>query len=138
MTYLDGLQAALAGEHAAVFVVGYLGAQTSTSAYPVLVADLREAYEVHRARRDRLESLVDDAGATPVAAAASYELDDVAGDPARISARAVAVEQAVGATYGYLVANSADDERSWAIDAVLDCAVRELTFGGKPRAYPGR
>lgn len=138
MTYLDGLQAALAGEHAAVFVVGYLGAQTSSSAQPVLVADLRDAYDAHRSRRDALESAVIDAGGTPVAAAASYDLADVAGDPARITARALEVERACGATYGYLVANSAGDERRRAVDAMLDCAVRELTFGGEPRTYPGR
>lgn len=138
MSYLDGLQVALAGEHAAVFVVGYLGAQTSSSAQPVLVADLQTSYAVHRERRDALETLVRDAGGQPVAAAPSYDVDDVAQDPARISAGAAEIERACGATYGYLVANSADEQRRWAVDTLIDCAVRELTFGGEARTYPGR
>lgn len=138
MTYLDGLQAALAAEHASLFVVGYLGAQTSTSTQPVLAAALRDAYDAHRGRRDALEDLVTGAGGTPVAAAASYDVQDVGGDPTLIAARALAVEQTCGATYGFLVANSADDARRWAVTAVLDCAVRELAFGGRPRSYPGR
>lgn len=138
MTYPDALQTALAAEHAAVFVLGYLGAQTSASAQPVLVADLREAFELHRDRRDDLETRVRDAGEEPVAAAASYELPDVAGDPQRITVRALALEQACSATYGYLVANSPAAQRRWAVDVLLDCALRELTFGGRPRRYPGR
>lgn len=138
MTYVDALQSALAGEHAAVFVVGYLGAQTSASARPVLSADLREAFETHRARRDTLEASVRDAGGTPVAAAPSYDLPDVAGDPRQIATRALGVEQSCGATYGFLVANSADAQRRWALDALLDCALRELAFGGMPRHNPGR
>ena len=138
MTYTDALQGALAGEHAAIFVVGYLGAQTSASAQPELSTALREAYEAHRTRRDALDSLVRDTGGTPVAAASSYDLPDVAGEPLRISTRALEVEQACGATYGFLIANSVDAQRRWALDALLDCAVRELAFGGEPRRYPGR
>lgn len=139
MTYLDALQTTLAGEHAAVFVVGYLGAQTSESAQPALYAAFRESYDVHRARRDLVVGLVREAGAEPVAAAASYDLPAVSGaDPAGLAAAGLDLEQACGATYGYLVANATGERRAWAVDAVLDSALRELVLGGAPRAFPGR
>ncbi|MDO9455391.1 ferritin-like domain-containing protein [Nocardioides sp.] len=139
MTYLDALQATLAGEHAAMFVVGYLGGQTSQSGSPDLYDALRDSYTTHRGRRDLLVDLVRGAGGDPVAAAASYDLPAVRpDDPASIAAAALAVEQACGATYGYLVASATGDQRGWAIDAVLDSALRELALGGGPRAFPGR
>jgi hypothetical protein len=139
VSYLDALQVTLAGEHAAIFVVGYLGAQTSQSATPELYAALRGSYETHRDRRDQLEGLVGDAGAEPVAAAASYDLPTLdADDPEALAAAGLAVERACGATYGYLVANATGGQRRWAVDAVLDSALRELALGGRPRDFPGR
>lgn len=139
MTYLDALQTTLAGEHAALFVVGYLGAQTSESGSPGLYTALRESYAGHRERRDRVEELVRAAGGEPVTAAASYELPEIEpADPRTVAAAALEVERACGATYGYLVANAVGDPRAWAVEAVLDSALRELELGGKPRSFPGR
>jgi hypothetical protein len=139
MTYLEALQTSLAGEHAALFVVGFLGAQTSESSSPQLYATLRDSYSAHRERRDLLEDRVRAEGAEPVAAAASYDLPDVRpDDPTTVAAAALAVERACGATYGFLVANATGTERGWAIDAVLDSATRELGLGGRPRTFPGR
>ncbi|WP_170286095.1 ferritin-like domain-containing protein [Nocardioides rubriscoriae] len=139
MSYLDALQTTLAAEHAALFVVGYVGAQTSQSGAPRLYDALRESYTTHRDRRDQLVELVGEAGGEPVAAAASYDLPAVRPDEtASLSAAALAVEQACGATYGFLVASATGSQRTWAIDAVLDSAVRELALGGSPRAFPGR
>ena len=139
MTYLDALQTTLAGEHAALFVVGFLGAQTSQSRSPQLYATLRESYAAHRDRRDLLEDRVREAGAEPVAAAASYDLPPVrAEDPTTIAAAGLAVERSCGATYGYLVANATGGARRWAVAAVLDSALREIDLGGRPRTFPGR
>ncbi|CAN5343326.1 ferritin-like domain-containing protein [soil metagenome] len=138
MTYLDALQDTLAAEHAALFVVGYLGAQTSASAQPDLYGELSSAYEVHRSLRDELVDRVRQAGGEPVAAAASYELDDVAGDPTRIRRRALALERACSAAYGFLVANSPGAERRFAVDVLIETALRELALGGRPRVLPGR
>ncbi|WP_139982098.1 DUF4439 domain-containing protein [Nocardioides litoris] len=139
MTYVDALQAALAAEHAALFVVGYLGAQTSESASPDLYDALQESYDAHRTRRDQLVGLVEDAGAEPVAAAPSYALPQVGpGAAGQVAAAALAVERACGATYGFWVANAAPAQRRPAVAAVLDSARRELALGGEPRAYPGR
>ena len=138
MTYLDALQDALAAEHAALFVVGYLGAQTSASAQPQLFADLTSSYATHRASRDDLAARVRDAGAEPVAAAAAYDLEDVGGDPTRIRERAVALEQACSAAYGFLVASSPSEQRGAAVEALIAAALRETTFGGRPSTLPGR
>lgn len=139
MSTLDALQASLAAEHAALYVVGYLGAQTSESGSPELYAALRDSYATHRERRDQLVGLVRSAGARPAPAAVSYDLPGVRlDDPASLAAAAVAVEQACGATYGFLVASATGEQRGWAVDAVLDSALRELALGGAPRAFPGR
>ncbi len=140
MTYLDGLQTALAAEHAAVWVVGYLGAQTSESGDPRLYAALLDSYGAHRSRRDVLDGLVRAQDAEPVAAAPSYEVPDLSaaagGDAVR--ARALRLEKDCGAAYGYLVASSPTEQRRFAVDALLDAARRELELGGPPRRYPGR
>lgn len=138
MTYLDALQDALAAEHAALYVVGYLGAQTSVSAEPVLHGALTDSYAAHRRLRDELVQQVRSAGAEPVAAAASYDLVEVGGDPVRIRRRAVALERACSAAYGYLVANSASSERRFAVEALVETALREVGLGGRPRPFPGR
>lgn len=138
MTYLDGLQEALAAEHAALFVVGYLGAQTSSSAEPELYAGLSAALDQHRALRDELSDRVRDAEAEPVASAATYELVDVGGEPGRIRDRAVTVERDCAAAYGFLVANSPPAERRFAVETLVATALREIALGGRPRPLPGR
>ncbi len=65
MTPVQALQKALAAEHAAVHLYGLLGAQSSKSQQPVLFARLEQAYEDHRAARDRLTVLVSAKGADP-------------------------------------------------------------------------
>lgn len=137
MSYVDALQSTLAAEHAALYVVGYLGAQTSASAQPDLFAAVTLAYEDHRTQRDRLAEQVREAGAEPVAAAAAYDLVDVQEDPAAIRRQAVAVERACAAAYGYLVASSPSAERRAAVDALIEVALRETSFGAAPRPLPG-
>lgn len=137
MTYVDALQGALAAEHAAVYVVGYLGAQTSASAQPALFATLSTAYDSHRELRDVLVAAVRAAGDEPVAAAVAYDLVDVAGDPARIRRRALTLERACAAAYGYLVASSPSEQRRFAVEALVTTALRESALGGRPRPLPG-
>jgi hypothetical protein len=141
VSYRDALQTALAAEHAAVWVLGYLGAQTSASAEPTLYGRLQEAFAVHRDRRDVVEALVRDDGGEPVAAAPAYDVADVdaAPDPVRaVQQRALRVERACGAAWGFVVASAAGGQRGAALEALVDCALRELAFGGSPRRYPGR
>ena len=133
----DALQTALAAEHAAVFVYSALGGQTSQSAAPTLYADVTDAYVTHRGRRDRLIALIEDAGREPVAAEPGYDLPADLSTPTAIADRALRLERACAATYAFVVASTTDDVRKWAVDALLDTAVRELAFGGRPQRLPG-
>ncbi|HVK28865.1 MAG TPA: DUF4439 domain-containing protein [Nocardioides sp.] len=133
----DALQAALAAEHAAVFVYAALGGQASQSAQPGLYGRITAAYRLHRTRRDELVAMVTAAGAEPVAAEPGYQLPADLGTPAALDARALRLEQDAAATYAYLVASSTGASRSWAATALVDAAVRGLGFGGKPESFPG-
>lgn len=137
MTTLDSLQVALAGEHAALYLYGVLGAQTSASRSPGLYAKVSEAYAVHRTRRDHLTALVLDEGGTPVAAEPAYEIPDRLGSPSAVSETALGLERRTASTYAWLVANTVGDQRRWAINALTDAAVRELGFRGSPEIFPG-
>lgn len=133
----EALQTTLAAEHAAVFVYGALGGQTSRSATPVLYATVTDAYVTHRGRRDELIDRIVAAGHDPVAAEPAYDLPADLSTPAAVSGRALAMERACAATYAFLVASTTGSARAWAVDALLDTAVRELGFGGRPEPLPG-
>ena len=133
----DALQTALAAEHAAVFVYGALGGQTSQSDDPTLYAEVTDAYVTHRGRRDRLIALLEGDGRQPVAAEPGYDLPADLSTPVAIAGRALALERACAETYAFVVASTTAEDRKWAIDALVDTAVRELSFGGKPERLPG-
>lgn len=133
----EALQVVLAAEHAAVFVLGALGGQTSQSASPALYSAVTAAYGVHLTRRDELVAMLTDAGAEPTPAAPGYQLPAELGSPGAVSARALQLEQAAAETYAYLVASTTGETRAWGVQALLDAAVRGLGFGGRPEQLPG-
>lgn len=133
----DALQTTLAAEHAAVFVYGALGAQASRSRQPALFGRLTAAYRLHRTRRDELVALVEAAGADPVAAEPGYVLPPDLGTARALNARALKLEQDAASAYAFLVASSTGTTRTWAVEALLDAAVRGMGFGGRPEQFPG-
>ncbi len=133
---LPALQQTLAAEHAAVAVYAALGGASSPED-PAVADLLRAAYDVHRARRDQLRSEIADLGKEPVAAEAGYEVDLNSREPADLLRVARTTEDRCAGIYAQLVASSVDGHRRWAIDALSDSAVRTLTLGGAPEAYPG-
>jgi len=137
MTTLRALQVALAGEHAALYVYGVLGAQTSASGTPQLYAAVSDAYATHRDRRDHLTGLVLQEGGTPVASDPAYEIPRRLGSASAVARAALGLERRSAATYAWLVANTVRDQRRWAITALSDTAVRELGFRGSPEIFPG-
>lgn len=137
MTPLEALQATLAGEHAAVYVYGVLGGRVSASAEPALSAALRSAHDVHRVRRDQVTAMVRASGEEPGAAAVSYELPNRADSARRCRAAAAVIEKRCAGVYAAMVGSTARANRQWAIDALADAAVRGLTFGVEPSAWPG-
>jgi hypothetical protein len=137
VTTLDALQVALEGEHAAIYVYGVLGAQTSASDTPQLFDAVSEAYETHRERRDHLTGLVLQEGGTPVASEPAYEIPQRIGTPSEVSSAALRLERRSASTYAWLVANTVGGQRRWAIEALTDAAVRELGYRGSPEIFPG-
>jgi hypothetical protein len=137
MTPLQALQQTLSAEHAAVYVYGVLGARVSESAEPALAARLLSAYTTHRARRDHLSARVRAAGGRPVAAEVSYRLPNASRTARQLTAGALETEQRCASVYAAAVAGTSGADRRWAIDALSDCAVRQLSFGGSPSRYPG-
>jgi hypothetical protein len=134
---VEALQTALAGEHAAVYVFGTLGGRTSQSANPDLFNAITGAFVAHRQRRDHLSAEIVDLGAEPVAAEASYDVPAGLVRPAQIAQVARAIEHSCETTYAWLVANTADEMRRWAIGALNETAVRVLTLRGTPEMFPG-
>ncbi len=137
MTTLESLQTSLAAEHAAVWLFGALGGQTSVSARPELFASVTRSYTVHRARRDQLIRAVRDLGVVPVASAPAYELPNDLSTPAEVTVAALEIESRSAALYADLVANTYGDQRDWAIAALTDAAIRVLGYRGSPEIFPG-
>jgi hypothetical protein len=134
---VEALQTTLAAEHAAVFVLGALGGRTSQSANPALYETISAAFAAHRVRRDELTAAINDLGGEPVAALAAYDVPPGLQRPERIARVARDTEQACATTYAWLVANTVDEMRRWAINALNQTAVRVLTLRGTPEMFPG-
>jgi hypothetical protein len=77
------------------------------------------------------------AGAEPVAAEVSYALPNPSSTPAQLRAGALLTERRCAAIYAAAVGSTSRDARAWAVGALLDTAVRELSFGGPTAAFPG-
>ncbi|WP_158604430.1 ferritin-like domain-containing protein [Nocardioides mangrovicus] len=133
----QALQDTLAGEHAACYVFTVLVAQTSEGAQPTLFGQLDDAFTWHRTQRDDLVARITAAGATPVAASPSYVLPNAAADQQQIVRAALTIERRIADTYGTLVASTSGENRRLAVVAMQSCAVRQLTFGGRPETWPG-
>jgi hypothetical protein len=131
------LQETLAAEHAAVYVYEVLGGRVSSVTAPVTAERLRAAYEAHRGRRDQLRAAIADLGNEPAPAAIGYEVDARTRDSEALLEVARLTEERCAGVYAELVAGSTDGHRRWAITALTDAAVRQLTLGGSPDIYPG-
>jgi hypothetical protein len=137
VTPVEALQATLAAEHAAVNVYAVLGGRVSASEDPEAAALLRTCYDLHRARRDLLRSRLAQQGETPAPAAPAYDVAARTRDPRRLLQVAATTEERCAEAYAQQVAGTSGEERSWAVDALRDAAIRALTLGGTPAAWPG-
>ena len=137
MSAREALQAALAAEHAAVWVHALLAARTSASATPTLFAALDEAYLAHRDRREEVTALLREDGVEPVAALPAYDVTGDLGAPAGVTAAALRLERGCTEVYAALVENSAGERRRFAVTVLTETAVRELVFRGAPEMLPG-
>ena len=134
MTQVEALQAALAGEHAALYGVGVAGGKLSGARFRAA----NETFESHRDNRDRLSALLVAAGETPVAAEPAYDLPLAVNTAATASALILLVERRIAAVYGDLVeAAEQPAVRAFAIASLLAAASSQLSWGGAPVAFPG-
>ena len=134
---VDALQRVLASEHAAVWVLGSLGAATSMSATPDLFDRLSRAHEAHRARRDRLTALLLERGVPPVRSEVAYAVPEDLGQPARVGEAAVRAERSSSTAWSFLVASSTGATRRWAAQELTRTALTAVGLGGTPEPLPG-
>ncbi len=137
MTPVAALQATLGGEHTAVYLYGVLGGQVSESSQPKLAAIIRNLYDVHVARRDRLTELVHAHHAAPVAASSAYRLPNGLRSAADLRAAARDIEDRCLQLYGQTVGSTSGADRAWAINALLAASTQALAVGVVPGDYPG-
>lgn len=130
---VSALQSALAGEHAAIYGYGVVGAHLPLAEQ----RSARAADATHRARRDQLRELLISRAATPVAAAATYRLPFPVRTPAQARSLAVVLEERVAALWVDAVGNLGRDLRALAARAVQDAAVRAAMWRGSSAALPG-
>lgn len=134
MTQLEALQAALSGEHAALYGVGLAGGKLSGARFRAAT----DSYEQHRSNRDQLSALVVAAGETPVAAEPAYDVPTAVTNAATAAALILLIERRVAAVYGDLVeAAEQPAVRSFAIESLLSAASAQIAWGGAPVAFPG-
>lgn len=133
-TEITPLQTAVAGEHAALWVLGVVGAQAPIDS--PLREQVTAAYRTHRAQRDHLVARITDLGGTPVPAEPAYTLGDVSAQSAGYAA-AHEVEQKAATIYADLVAHTTGADRTWAVTALVECSIRQLRFRGSPEIFPG-
>src|SRR4051794_216881 len=134
MTRIEALQAALAGEHAAVYAFGVVGARLRGTSDE---AEALAAYHLHLARRDLVTAALVAADATPVASAPAYDLGGPVTTVSAARTVAAKVELGLCGPYADLVGVSEKDERTRAADWTSDAALRAVGWGGVPVAFPG-
>jgi hypothetical protein len=131
MTRLEDLQAWLALEHEAVWLYGMIGARVDRLTKPAATS-----YDAHRVVRDRLRTLVHEAGGKPVGPALTYgeKRVDSARD-ARTAARSV--EERIAAACVTLFGDVGRKDRRFAMSGLRRAALAALDWGAPVRAFPG-
>ncbi|MET7766434.1 ferritin-like domain-containing protein [Streptomyces sp. NPDC005393] len=130
---LRAAQAALAAEHAAVYGYGVVGGRIGDDR----LAEAREGYAAHRARRDELVRTVRGLGGTPQSAAPAYALPFAVPDAPAAVRLAAELENRVAAVYSDLVRASDGSLRRQAAGALREAAVRAVRWRGGGVAFPG-
>jgi hypothetical protein len=132
--YLDALQAAVAGEHAAVWASGRAAGELAGRRRDAA----RRELDAHRRARDELRRQVRALGAIPLEAAVAYvEPFPVQGSSGgrRLMAH---VNTALAATYADVGAASEPAARREAVQRSSEAAVRAVEWGADPEAFPGQ
>lgn len=127
---VEALQAALAGEHAAVHGFGLVVGRVGPGRRDEALADL----DAHRVARDDLVDLLLELGADPVEARAGY--DAVAQAPEAATLLAAALEDRLAGVYADVVVAGPQD-RATGATGVLRSARSARRWGSTVTAFPG-
>lgn len=131
--HLAALQAALAGEHAAIWGSGRAAAEMGGARQRAALGELDQ----HRAARDRLRRTVAAHGGTPVEAAPAY-LEPFPIEGSSGGRRLMAhINAGLAAAYADLAAASPRAGRRPAALAAAEASVRAIEWGGRAQALPG-
>ncbi|MCW2801345.1 MAG: hypothetical protein JWQ70_2817 [Aeromicrobium sp.] len=131
MTSEEALQQWLALEHEAVWFYATVGGRDAA-----LSATARAAYDAHVAAREDLLERLHKAGVEPTPTALAYGI----GVPRTTSDNrkiARGLEARVAAACLTLVGLVEGADRDFATSALRRAALAELTWGGRPSAFPG-
>ncbi|GAA2622742.1 ferritin-like domain-containing protein [Paractinoplanes durhamensis] len=137
----DQVASALAAEEAAIYAYGVIGVKLSAKAE---VAEARGAEQEHRERRDWLIGKLAESSATPGPAPAGYELPFAVADRATALELAIHIEDGVAQSWRPVLGATRDADRSTALAALTDSAVRAVRWRRLAAvtpltmAFPGR
>jgi hypothetical protein len=130
MTPGEAWSAVVSGEDAAVWAYSVAGARAGRS------REVLAGLDAHRASRDRAAALAVADGTTPPPAAPAYDLGGPVDGAARARAVLADVDNALVGLYAQAAAASSATDRRWAARTGADCAVRAVTWGAAPQAFP--
>jgi hypothetical protein len=131
---LAGLQSALGGENAAVYVYGIVGAYVSGAAF----TRATNLWTAHKARRDDLRAIIAAAGAAPDAAEPAYRLPHRVTSASSAVSAAAATESSLISAYIGLAGADDPGRRVYAAQAMQQAMSRTLSWGGTvDGAFPG-
>ena len=133
ITAAKALQAALAAEHAAVYGYGVVGARGGDRYAHAADHD----WNVHKAHRDQLITLIRQRRLDPVGAKAAYVLPFDVNGPKTAARLAAHLEDGVAAAYLQLVAVTDTRLRALGAKLLRDATVRGARWGGSTAAFPG-
>jgi hypothetical protein len=117
----EQLAGALAAEEAAIYAYGPIGVRLTAEGD---VAEARTAEAAHRDRRDAVVSRLDELAASTAPTPAGYALPYPVVDRASALKLAIDVEEGVAAAWRAVLPVTADADRSGALSALTDAAVR--------------
>lgn len=123
---------ALAGEYAAIYAYGIVGAQVTAAERPAADA----AITSHRAARDDLRAAMAELGIPAPPAEPAYATGEI-DSPEAARALAVSVETALVPRYAALAAQVTGEQRGWCAAQAQQCATRAVAWGGPSQAFPG-
>jgi hypothetical protein len=139
VTELEALSAALAVENEVIYGYGALGPRLGKEPRRYALATL----DVHRARRDQLQRLIQSHGGSPAPAAPSYQTPRISGERDATTLAAKLEDGCAGASWDLIASTAAaTPARTMAVGWLSDAAVRaahwrsttqqDPVFPGKP------